>query len=94
MVKEIPYAVYLYGSKYNPDASCKFHTSYIGHSTEDCGLFKTRVQELMDYKILSFSEEGRNVRNNPLPNHNGQVLDAAIDGECSELVTSKDEYQD
>lgn len=46
--KEIPPVVHPYGLKYNPNASCAFHAGYIGHSTEDYGLFKTRVQELID----------------------------------------------
>lgn len=90
----MPSDVYLYGPKYNPNVSCAFHTGYIRHSTEDCSLFKTRVQELIDQKILYFYEVEPNVRTNHLPNHNGQMRDPVIGGECSKLVTSMDEYQD
>lgn len=62
MPKGIPPAVYPYGPKYDPNVSCAFHVCYIRHSIEDYGLFKNRAQELIDHKILSFSEEGPNVR--------------------------------
>lgn len=71
MPKEILPTVYPYVPKYNPNASCVFHAGYIGHSIEDCGLFKTRVQELIDQKVLSFYEAGPNVMTNPLPDHYG-----------------------
>lgn len=60
--KGIPPIFYPYGPKYNPKASCAFHAGYVGHATEDCGLFKTRVQELIDQKILSLSSEGPNAK--------------------------------
>lgn len=39
-------------------------------------LFKVKVQELIDQKLLSFSEEQPNVKTNPLPSHNGLVVNA------------------
>ncbi|CAL5198230.1 unnamed protein product [Lathyrus oleraceus] len=91
--KEIPSAVYPYGPKYNPNASCAFHTGYIGHSTKDCGLFKSRVQELIDQKVLSFSEEGPNAIINLLLDHYGQVVNAVNGGDYSDFVASSEEYQ-
>ncbi|XP_050893409.1 uncharacterized protein LOC127100312 [Lathyrus oleraceus] len=41
-----------------------------GHTIENCKVFKLRVQELIDQKILSFADVP-NVGNNPLPKHDG-----------------------
>lgn len=82
MPKEIPLVVYPYGPKYDPNAFCAFHASYIGHPSEDGSLFKTRVQELIDQNVLSFYEEGPHVRTNMLPNHNGQAVNAIINEKC------------
>lgn len=91
--KEIPSTVYPYGPKYNPNASCAFHADYIGHSTEDCGLFKSRVQELTDQKALSFSEAGPNVIINLLPDHWGLVVNAVSGGDDPYPVAFAEEYQ-
>ncbi|XP_050889620.1 uncharacterized protein LOC127094899 [Lathyrus oleraceus] len=71
MPKEIPPAMPPYNNKHNPNVSYAFHVGYIRHSTEDCLVLKARVQELIDQKVLSFSEVGPNVITNPLPNHCG-----------------------
>lgn len=91
--KEIPPTTFPYHAKHNPNASCAYHVRHIGHSIEDCWRLKSRVQELIDQDVLSFSEAGPNVRNNPLPHHSGQVVDVVIGGECSYLFTFMDEYQ-
>lgn len=79
--------------KNNPNTSCVFYSGYIEHSTEDCGLFKTRVQELIDQKVLSFSEAGPNVITNLLPDHCGQVANAISGEDCSDPIASSEEYQ-
>lgn len=93
MSKEKPPTVYPYGSKYSSNASYALHVRYIRYSNEDFGLFKTRVQKLINQKILSFSEAWPNVMTNSLPDHSGQVVDAVIGGDCINSVTSMDEYQ-
>ena len=92
MPKEIPPVVHPYGPQYNPNVSYAFHTGYIGHSTEDCGLFKSRVQELIDQKVLSFSEAGPNVITNLLPDHCGQIVNTISSEGCSYSVASPEEY--
>lgn len=58
-----------------------FHAGYIGHSTEVCLVFKNKVQDLIDQKFLSFTEEKPNMSTNPLPTHNGPVTSAVIEEE-------------
>lgn len=94
--KEIPLVVSPYGPKHNPNAYCAFHASYIWHSTDDCRLFKSRVQQLIDQKILSFFEEGPNIRTNPFPTHDGPMVNVVIEEECTKMirgVTSVGEYR-
>ncbi|KAK2443920.1 hypothetical protein QL285_014983 [Trifolium repens] len=45
---------------YDPKAKCAYHADAEGHSTENCWVFKNKVQELIDKKLLSFKEGGPN----------------------------------
>ncbi|XP_050876136.1 uncharacterized protein LOC127079811 [Lathyrus oleraceus] len=60
---------------YDENARCAFHANSEGHTTENCKVFKLRVQELIDQKILSFADVP-NVGNNPLPKHDGSGVNA------------------
>lgn len=42
-------------------------------------MFKNKVHELIDQNILSFIEEKPNVKANPLPNHDNQVVNATLE---------------
>lgn len=86
MPKEIPPATFPYSPNHNPNVSCAFHARYIGHSTEDCMIFKNKVQELIDQKLMSFSEEQPNVKTNLLPVHNGPVVNASIEKEHTKVI--------
>lgn len=80
MPKEISHATSPYHHRHNLNVSCTFHAKYIIHSTDDSMVFKARVQEMIDQKILSFFKAGPNVITNLLPNHHGQIMDAVIGG--------------
>ncbi|XP_050919520.1 uncharacterized protein LOC127137069 [Lathyrus oleraceus] len=60
---------------YIENARCSFHANSEGHTTENCKVFKLRVQELIDQKILSFADVP-NVGNNPLPKHDSSGVNA------------------
>ncbi|XP_050889228.1 uncharacterized protein LOC127094438 [Lathyrus oleraceus] len=60
---------------YDENARCAFHANSEGHTTENGKVFKLRVQELIDQKILSFADVP-NVGNNPLPKHDGSGVNA------------------
>lgn len=70
-----------------------FHFEYIGNSIEDFLVFKNKVQELIDQKILSFSKEHPNVRTNPLHVHNESVVNVINEEECIELVKEVDKVK-
>ena len=54
---------------FRSDLHCEFHQGAAGHDLENCYALKTRVQELIKAKILTFKDAGANVINNPLPGH-------------------------
>ncbi|XP_050895954.1 uncharacterized protein LOC127102651 [Lathyrus oleraceus] len=60
---------------YDENARCAFHANSEGHTTENCKVFKLRVQELIDQKILSFADVP-NVGNNHLPKHDSSSVNA------------------
>ncbi|XWS60758.1 hypothetical protein CRYUN_Cryun07bG0063800 [Craigia yunnanensis] len=39
---------------YNPGACYEYHARILGHSIEDCALFKHEVQRLIESDVLSF----------------------------------------
>ena len=84
--KDIPPTVFPYNPKHNPNVSCAFHGGYIGNSTEDCIVFKNRVQDLINQDILSFTEEKPNVKNNLLPNHGSPTVNAILEEEETKMV--------
>ncbi|XP_050878763.1 uncharacterized protein LOC127082571 [Lathyrus oleraceus] len=91
--KEIPQAVPPYHHKHNPNASCAYHAGHVGYSTKDCWLLKNKIQDLIDRKILTFSEEKPNVKTNPLPNHDGPTVNVVIEEESVEPVKWVDEVK-
>lgn len=55
---------------YEENAWCVYLANSKGHNTENCRKFKLTVQELIDQKLLSFTNIP-NVGNNPFPEHGG-----------------------
>ncbi|XP_052484779.1 uncharacterized protein LOC128039893 [Gossypium raimondii] len=72
-----------YPKWYDPNANYVYHAGNQGHSTENCIVFKMRVQGLIDAGILRFDGVS-NVTGNPLPNHTGGNVNA---------VTNEDNWQ-
>ncbi|MCQ7416361.1 hypothetical protein NP118_23425, partial [Salmonella enterica] len=71
---------------YDPNARCDYHAGAVGHSTENCTALKYRVQELIKAGWLNFKkEEGPNVDNNPLPNHQVNAID-----QCQDIIKKAD----
>lgn len=93
MPKDIPPATFRYHSRHNSNVSCAFHVGYIGHSSEDFLVLKAKLQEVIDHKVLSFSKEKPNMKTNPLPVHNGPVVNAIIEYGCTEVVKEVNEVK-
>jgi hypothetical protein len=47
----------------------EYHVGAPGHNIGSCKAFKYKLQELLDRKLISFKEEGANVKTNPLLGH-------------------------
>ncbi|CAL1373695.1 unnamed protein product [Linum trigynum] len=60
-----------YPNWYRSDQHCAYHSGVAGHSTEDCRMFKIKVQQMMKAGWLKFEEDPKSpdVSNNPLPTH-------------------------
>ncbi|KAF1888553.1 hypothetical protein Lal_00011326 [Lupinus albus] len=43
-----------YPQGFNPYASCEYHTGVIGHFTEDCDQLKSKVQYLINSRLIRF----------------------------------------
>jgi hypothetical protein len=53
---------------FNPKSACDFHFGEVGHTVENCGQLRHRVQDLIDHGVLKF-EGLPNITTNPLPKH-------------------------
>lgn len=59
---------------FDANAQCDFHVGALGHSVEDCKMLKSKVQNLLDSKIFSFTPAGLRINHNPLPGHVGPSI--------------------
>ncbi|XP_015163374.1 uncharacterized protein [Solanum tuberosum] len=59
---------------YRPDQRCAYHSSSVGHDTEDCINLKPKIQDLIDQNVVSLQTVAPNVNSNPLPNHRGATI--------------------
>lgn len=84
--KEIKLAIFPYHPKHDPNASCVYHAGYIGHSIHDFYVFKNKVHELLNQKLLAFTEEQLNVKKNSLPGHDGSAVNAIDDVEYTKVI--------
>ena len=61
---------------YDPNATCTYHGNTAGHSLENWLALKYKVQHLIDAGWLTFQEDRRNVKPNPLATHGGGAVNA------------------
>ena len=66
---------------YNHNATCAYHGGALGHSIEQCMVFKHKVQSLIDTGWLTFQGDSPNVRTNPLTSHGGSMVNAVEEWE-------------
>ena len=59
---------------YNPSTTCAYHGGTPGHSVEQCLAWKSKVQSLIEAGLLTFQEDGPNIKTNPLANHGGGAV--------------------
>ncbi|XP_069145964.1 uncharacterized protein [Solanum lycopersicum] len=61
---------------YDPNKVCAYHSGMKGHTTEVCRALKDKVQMLIDTKTIQLKDPTPNVANNPLPNHQVNMVEA------------------
>ncbi|KAK4736933.1 hypothetical protein R3W88_000630 [Solanum pinnatisectum] len=61
---------------YDPNKVCAYHSGMKGHTTEVCRALKDKVQMLIDTKAIQLKDPTPNVANNPLPNHQVNMVEA------------------
>ncbi|XP_050908914.1 uncharacterized protein LOC127122656 [Lathyrus oleraceus] len=73
---------------YDANAMCDFHTGSPGHNTDKFLALKSKVQDLLDHKIISFSLEGPNLKENPMPRHYGPTINV-VEGLDDTVLTQR-----
>lgn len=66
---------------YDVNAHCEFHLGAPGHTIENWKALKYKVQDLIDSKAISFTLNGPNTNNNPMPPHVGSSVSVIEEGE-------------
>ncbi|XP_049347507.1 uncharacterized protein LOC125812061 [Solanum verrucosum] len=61
---------------YDPNKVCAYHSGMKGHTTEICRALKDKIQMLIDTKAIQLKDPAPNVANNPLPNHQVNMIEA------------------
>ncbi|GAU10426.1 hypothetical protein TSUD_419170, partial [Trifolium subterraneum] len=84
--RPLPQVAPPYPPYFDENAKCDYHAGSPGHTIENCKAFKYKVQELIDKKLISFKEEGPNVKDNPLPGHAGLSVNAVEEIEEQSLI--------
>ena len=44
---------------YHPNALCAYHSNSLGHDTNDCWALKNKTQDLIDRRVLEFTQDGQ-----------------------------------
>lgn len=73
-------------TNYDANARSEFHAGSSGHTTKNCMDFKYKVQELADAKLLTFKENGPNVKTNSLFGHPGPTVNAIEEAVGTDVI--------
>lgn len=67
--------------------TCDYHMGERGHHVDNCLVLRSKVQNLLDKKLLTFKDSASNVQQNPLPKHSEDVnMVGAIDANEEPIV--------
>lgn len=68
------------------NARCDYHAGSPGHTTKKCIAFKYKVKDLLKHKIIYFTTENPNIKNNPIPGHAGPTINVVEVSEDNVLI--------
>lgn len=78
---------------FDANARWDYHAGSQGHTTDKCLDLKFKVQDFLNHKIISFTEENSNMKNNPLSEHNGPTVNAIEGSEDNVLIREVDQVK-
>ncbi|XP_050915175.1 uncharacterized protein LOC127130153 [Lathyrus oleraceus] len=78
---------------YDANACYEFHSGAPGHSIKNCKALKYKVQDLIDYKAITFASKGPNVNNNSMPPHNNASVNMMEAENGRRLMSCVDELK-
>ncbi|XP_058722923.1 uncharacterized protein LOC131594738 [Vicia villosa] len=84
-LRDAPNAPDTQSPNYNANARCAFHSGAAGHDTERCIALKNKVQDLLDQKVIQFTQTP-NIVNNLIPTHGDSGVNA-IENEGMSVVS-------
>lgn len=71
---------------YDSNVICDFHAGSLGHTTENFMALKFKVQDLLNQKVIYFTTENTNVKNNSMSGHEGPTINAIKELEDNILI--------
>lgn len=54
---------------YDVNARYEFHSEALGHKIKNYRVLKYKMQDLIDSKAITFTQNGLDILNNPMPPH-------------------------
>ena len=58
-LKNPPQHVNTSSPKYNPNVRCAYHSNSPGHDTDECWALKNKIQDLINERVLNFTQDGQ-----------------------------------
>lgn len=78
---------------YDINTLCEFHSGDPNHLLENYEALRYKVQELIDSKAITFTPNGPNINNNPMPPHNKPTVNMAEIDNGRRIVSRVDELK-
>ncbi|KAK4737223.1 hypothetical protein R3W88_000920 [Solanum pinnatisectum] len=75
---------------YDPNKVCAYHSGMKVHTTEVCRALKDKVQMLIDTKAIQLKDPTPNVANNPLPNHQVNMVEVDDTSDWEQSIWARD----
>lgn len=74
--KPLPHVPTLTHINFDANARCDYNVGSPRHTTDKYLALKYKVHDFLDRKIISYSEENLNMKNNPLSGHAGPTVNS------------------
>lgn len=75
-MRELRLATFPYPPGYDANSYCEFHMGSLRHTIENYYAFQDRMQDLIEFKVVTFTPTCPNVKTNHMPTHEGALFSA------------------